>query len=203
MITVLFAFQLNAQEKYDVNQRSILSFNAGVSIPIMCFASENIHDRDAGFAKPGFTLDITYGYRFGQNLGVVGSVFFAGNKTNNNFVQSEGNRGFRYYGIVVGPMASKNFSDRWTGDLRFMAGITKTHSPRLSSGDATILNSDESYSFAWSAGTGLRYHLSEKTFLSIRADHTQMKPKLNSEGAFKSEQHIVVINVGAGMGIKW
>lgn len=200
---MIFLLPFSSMGQEDNPKRSLFSFNAGVSIPIMCFASDNYDNPAAGYARPGFTLDIFYAYRFWENLGVAGSIFFSDNKIKTGMVQAPGKPGYKYYGLLIGPMLSKDFSSRWAGDLRFLTGISRVHTPKITYAETNLMNADEIFAFTWTAGAGIRYNLSENSFLAFRTDHTQLKPQLNSEGARKTEQHIIVINLGAGMAIKW
>ncbi len=201
----VFAISSGAQDtKNSGIQRSYLSFHAGVSFPIVCYASTSFSNKNAGFAKPGFTVDITYGYRFARYTGIAGSLFYSGNKTRNDLLAGSGKEGYRYFGIVAGPMLIKKLSSKWEGDIRFMAGIAKALSPELVHHEEVLLNKEGATAFVWTAGAGIRYSLSDKTYLSFKADHTQLKPQFKTNGsAQKSEQHIVVINVDAGVGIKF
>jgi hypothetical protein len=206
LIAGLVAIETSGQEtKAPAKERSFLAFSAGVSVPILCYGSSNISKNTSGFAKAGFTLDLSYGYRFGQNLGVAGMLFYSSNNTGRNVVQASGNGRFRYMGLLAGPMLSAKFSEKAYGDIRFVAGIARAWSPQLSYNGETILNRDASTTFAWSAGAGFRYNLSGKTFLQIKADHAQLKPPFRGPATgenVKNEQHIVVMNFDAGIGIR-
>lgn len=200
---MVFILALRGLAQDNVVNRSMISFNAGVSIPIMCFASDNYYNTAAGYARPGFTFDLTYGYRFWENLGIAGSIFFSGNNVKTGIVEAPGKPGYKYYGLLIGPMATKDFSSQWSGDIRFLAGVSKVHVPKLIYAETTVMNADKAVAFTWTAGAGVRYNFSGNSFLSFRTDHTQLKPQVNQAGAVKTEQHIIVINLGAGMGIKW
>lgn len=180
----------------------MLLFNAGLSIPIVCFASDNHQNAAAGFAKPGFTLEMMYSYRFMDNLGIAGSLFISGNKVRVGSMELPGRQGYTYYGLLIGPMLVKNFSSRWQGDLSFLAGISRVHTPKINYDNAVLMNADKPFAFTWRADAAFRYNLSDNLFLTLYANHTQLKPQLNSDGAKKTEQHIVVMNFGAGIGLR-
>lgn len=204
-IPVLLAMQLTAQDKSAWQQhRSFVSFHAGLSFPIFCYASADFANKNAGFAKPGFTLNLNYSYRFNAYAGLAATVFYNSNKTDRD-VQTDAGR-YHYVGLLAGPLLRHKFSYRTDGDIRFMAGVARSISPKMIYQGTTILNEDRSTSFAWTAGLAFRYHFSGKTFLSFKADHTQLKPKYNNrfpEQAQKGEQHIVVMNLDAGLGLKF
>ena len=106
---------------------------------------------------------------------------------------------------MTGPWFTKNLAAKWDGDIKIMAGIARAYTPKLVYHAETILNNNQSFAFAWNAGLGLRYSLSDKTILSIKTDQTQLKPKFKAPPSEKGkgEQHIVVINSGLGTGIKF
>jgi len=188
------------------NESSYFSFSAGVSVPIMCYASSNVNNKDAGFAKPGFSFNISYAYRFGNYGGVAGSVFYGLNKAGSSSVKTLSTPGsYRYFGLMAGPLLTKNFSSRWEGDARFLGGIGRLYTPRLVQGDAAVLEEKQATAFVWGGGLGMRYNLSDNTFLTFRTDHLNMQPqlKLKPGETGKTEQHIVLINVDAGIGFRF
>ena len=90
LIIILAARAGMAQEIPNLTEKkSFLSFNAGLSIPVICYASTNIYNKFAGFAKPGFTIDLIYGYRIKQNAGISGMLFYSVNQTDNKIVQGQ------------------------------------------------------------------------------------------------------------------
>ena len=202
----LLIFQVKAQQtKLIPDNRSFLSFSAGISVPILCYGSSNIDKNTSGFAKAGFIVNIHYGYRWGQNLGISASAFYASN-TAKTIVQSQGNDQYSYVGLLAGPLVTTKLFPKTEGDFSLMAGVAHAWSPHLMYQDQTILNKDNSTAFTWSASAAMRYHLSDNTFILLKADHTQLKPKFH--GPFtgenvKGEQHIVVMNFDAGLGIKF
>ena len=203
----LAVFAAEAQQtEWMQGERSFLVFSTGLSVPVLCYASSNINKNTSGFAKPGSTFDVSYGYRFVQNFGITGSVFYSSNNTSKNIVQALGNDHYRYVGIMAGPLLTKKLFAKADGDIRFMTGIAHAWSPDLVYHNETILNKDCNTTFAWSASAGLLYSLTDKTFLSFKADHTQLKPKFHGQATgenVKNDQHIVVMNFDAGIGIKF
>ena len=202
----LFGFSTAGQDnKSAPEKKSFLAFSAGLSIPIVCYGSTDINNKNAGYAKIGFTLDLSYGYRFGKNLGVTGSAFYSSNKTDKTVL--DGAQGsYRYYGVVAGPLLTKNLSSKAGIDFKYMAGFAHVIAPKLLRGGETLLEKASANAFAWTAGVGLRYGLGDNTFFSFKVDHSQMKPQFHSSAQgenAKTEQHIVVINIDAGIGIKF
>jgi len=207
LATVLLSYPVIAQEtKRLEGERSFLSFHAGVSFPIICYGSSDINSSTAGFAKPGFIFDLGYVYRFNTNLGVTGSLFYCSNKAGNNNVQASSSPGsYRFFGILAGPFITKNLASRWDGDIRLLAGVARVLTPNLRHEGETILNENKATAFTWGGGLAIRYQLSDKSFLSLKTDHINLKPQFNLKPGEtgKGEQHIVVMNVDAGIGLKF
>ena len=86
IITVILIVSYNgmmAQQGKAVNEKvSIISFNAGISIPIICYGRNDLAKNNfAGFARPGFTLEINYGWLFTKNVGIAAKAFYSSNRT--------------------------------------------------------------------------------------------------------------------------
>ncbi len=197
---------LAAQEKAGPGkERSMISVNAGIAVPIMCYASNEVNNPDAGFAKPGFIFDFAYAYRFNNTVGLTGSFFYSWNKAGGNGMKAISSPGsYRMIGFLAGPLLNHNFSGRWEGDIRFLAGVSRVFTPALQQGDALWLDKHEATAFTWGGGIGLRYNLDGNAFLQLKADHTNLKPKFNpSTARGKGDQHIVLMNFDAGVGVRF
>jgi hypothetical protein len=188
-------------------QPSILSFNAGISVPIICYAKTDLSKNNfAGFAKMGFTLEVNYRYLFTKSIGIAGKAFYASNKTDLRVLQSSGHDRYTYFGFMSGPLISAGLSSRVRTDFQITGGIARAISPRILYRNEVLMNKDASTTFVWSCGAGLSYDLSGSTFLTFRTDQTQLKPKFNKhvpDESLKDEQHIVVMTVDSGFGIKF
>ena len=206
LIAAMYVFSAAAQKNDIVEgRRSYLVINAGVAVPIMCYASKDVNNPDAGFAKPGFSIDLGYAYRFNKTLGITGSVFYTINKAGSSNVKAITSPGtFRVFGLMAGPVLTANFSDRWAGDVKFLAGIAKTMTPELQYRDETLLNRYGATAFSWGGTAGLRYDLNKHTFLNLQAGHINLKPQFKKKAGEtgKGEQHIVLMNFDAGVGWK-
>jgi Outer membrane protein beta-barrel domain len=188
-------------------KKSLLSFNAGISVPLICYAKTDISKNNfAGFAKMGFTLEVSYGYLLAKNIGITGKAFYSGNKTDLHVLQASGYDNYKYFGFMTGPLISAVLSSKTSADFQFTGGIARAFSPKMVYRNEILMNKDASTNFVWSAGADFRYDLSDKTFFVFKADHTQLKPKFNNHvpnESLKDEQHIVVMNFDAGFGIKF
>ncbi|HMU46842.1 MAG TPA: hypothetical protein PKC72_10765 [Chitinophagaceae bacterium] len=203
MIGLMWFASTTAQETNSSFDRSFFSVNAGISVPFLCYGSSDINKNTSGFAGLGFTIDISYVYRFSKHVGAAGMVYYCSNKAGNKDVAvlSSSHR-YRFFGVMTGPALLPDFSDRWTLAIAPMAGVARVLTPKLQLQDETLLNENKKTCFAWGGSLALRYHLSGTSFLQLKTDHLNMKPQFKPKAgdAGKGEQHIVVLNVDAGIG---
>lgn len=198
------AISTAAQEKPGwTARRSSVSFNAGVSIPFLCYGSTNINKSTSGYAKTGFTFNISYGYLFFKNGGLAATLFYSGNNAGSSRVTSS--QSYRYFGIITGPLIRGSLSQKLKGEIKFSAGVAKVFTPQLKYGGEILLDKHQAAAFIWGGGIGLQYYFSDNTFFTLKADHANLKPqlKLKTGEAGKGEQHIVAMDIGAGIGIKF
>lgn len=208
LLAAVMSFLAVPAQKNDFTEgrRSSLAFSAGVAVPIMCYADKDVNDPDAGFAKPGFIFDLAYAYRFSNTVGITGSLFYSWNKAGNNTVKAVSSPGsYRMFGLMAGPLFARHFSNRWEGDIRLLAGFSRVFTPALQQGDALWLDTHEKTAFTWGGGIGLRYNFEGNAFLQLKAEHTNLKPQFSKTNglAGKNNQHIVLMNFDAGVGVKF
>ncbi len=86
----------NGTGKQGKSNKIFSCFPCGPSFPVGDFgitklsaSNDVVADRDAGFAKTGFTLNLNYGYNVNGNFGLTGAAFFNNNKLNNGAIQRE------------------------------------------------------------------------------------------------------------------
>lgn len=200
-ILLNFAFTAGAQQKpVWWRLRSVVSFNAGVSIPIICFGSDDINNKNAGYAKPGVIASVDYKYRFFDHLGLGTSIFWANNAVRAGKVTASGE--YNYFGLMAGPVIFPGAGKTIQADIHMYAGVSNAYMPEINNGDKILLNNESAYAFTWDAGFSARFNFYENAFVSFKADQTNLKPQFKSNSA-KTEQHIVGINLSAGVGVKW
>jgi hypothetical protein len=194
-INLLLVFVASAQ--------SGLSVNAGISIPVMCYASVNPANPNAGFARPGFYMDIGYTYSFNTISGFNTRFFYASNPAGNQVVPATGS--YRMAGWMAGPMLHTPANRKWQGSFSPLAGYSRVWTAQLRREDQPWLYKQAAGCFSWGGELLLRYQLNDNSFLRFGAGHLNMKPRLNAfENAFaKKEQHIVLVNGITGIGWQW
>lgn len=198
---LIFTYSAGAQQKTSWSGlRSVISFHAGVSIPMICFASDDLNNKNAGFAKPGLIAEIEYKYRFLDHFGVGTSFFWANNPVRDGKVTESGE--YNYFGLMAGPVFFPGIGKTIQADIHMYGGIANTYMPRINDGDKVLLNNESAYAFTWSAGASARWNFYEKAFVSLKAEQVNLKPQIRSS-SMKTEQHIVGLNIAAGVGLKW
>jgi hypothetical protein len=180
-----------------------LSVNAGISIPIMCYTSANTGNSNAGYARTGLTLDISYTHPFNATTGFKTLLYFTSNPSGNNTVLSNGP--FRMAGLMAGPSLTSNNNRKWQCSFSPLAGFSRVWVPQLRLQGQPLLYAQSVNCFSWGADLSLRYRISENSFLRLGAGHLNMKPRLDARHttSAKSEQHIVVVSTSAGIGWQW
>lgn len=212
--------------------KSFLAFHAGPSFPVGDFGITKLSasngvvaDRDAGFAKTGYNLDLAYGYKVNGNFGFTASAFFNNNKLNNGAIQREMEKEldvatgelnglkldhWKWYGIAAGPMLSHNITPKVAVDLRVMGGVANANSPKIVFADWVTIKEDWSAAPLFLGALDLRFGLSNNMFIFTNVDYLYMKPEFkvetNIDGEIMTEtfkQKMSVVNLTGGVGIRF
>jgi len=206
-VLVVLAGPVLAQDINSIEgERSLFSVSGGFSYPRTCYASADINHSTSGFATKGTGFDCRYVYRFTSNAGLSASLFYNENHAGNNGVEVVSTPGsYRLLGILAGPVITKNFIGRLDADIALLAGATRVLTPNLQYQEATILNEYRSTAFTWGAGLSLRYTVLGRIFLSVKSELINLKPEfpLKPGETGKPDQYIEVMNLNAGIGVKF
>lgn len=188
---------------YMASAQSGLLVNAGISIPVMCYASVNPGNPNAGFARPGFYMDIGYTHTLNAFSGFRTLFYYASNPAGNAAVPATGS--YRMAGWMAGPLLNTSASRKWQGSFNPMAGYSRVWTPQLKRENQTWLYKQAAGCFSWGGDFSLQYHISENHFLRLQTGHLNMKPRLDNrnDSRAKGEQHIVLMTLDAGMGWKF
>lgn len=183
--------------------QSGISVHAGISIPVMCYASGNPGNPDAGIARPGFYFDIGYTYRLSAFSGVRTLLYYTSNAAGNSLVSSSG--AYKIAGWMAGPTLSSRDGRKWQGSFSPLAGYSRIWTPQLKRNNQPWLYKQATGCFSWGGELMLRYRLNDNSYLRFGAGHLNMKPHLNgfNTETAKKEQHIVLVNGVAGFGWQW
>jgi hypothetical protein len=221
-VATLTCFVIQGQGQTNGHQKTgFLTLTGGPSIPLGDFASTDLYNEQAGFAKTGLNLDLQGGYYFTKNVAVSGSAFFSQytldeQKLTEQFAQEFPGSQFtlsvdhwQYYGIVVGPMITLDLSPRTFLDFDFMTGLANANSPKT---EVTLEGTQATQSEDWTAvvplriGTTARFQIGKKGYLGAGLHYMYMKPEFEATVAgetSKFQQKIEAVNVTFGVGIRF
>lgn len=220
-------------EKKATTGKSFLAFHAGPSIPVDEYAAKTFSTDGffggGGFANTGYSINLRYDYRFTENFGLGASVFYNNNKLNNrafvnqlNLIYEES--GFpidatglkldhwKWYGITAGPALLYDVSKNVTAGLRIMGGIANANSPKVTYEGENIFGEDWSYAAVFQGGMDVRIGVGGNVFVFANADYTYLKPRfekvyidpiLEEQYTETGYQKMSVVNLTAGLGIRF
>ena len=180
-----------------------LSVNAGISIPLMCYKAKDADNPNSGFAATGLHIDISYTHAFNRVAGFRSMLYYAGNPAGNFRVPSYG--AYRMAGCMIGPLVTGTINERWSAGFGPLAGYSRVWTPALRRENQPWLYQQATGCFSWGAVTDFNYRINEKNRLHFSTSHLNMKPALKVYGneSAKTEQHIVLLNVKAGISRTW
>lgn len=216
LIMTAFGSYAQSDAKAVESKKFFLALTAGPSIPVGKFGLKDVNDEQAGYARFGYNLNLNFGYKAGKNLGIASSVIFGRHKLNIDEIKkalSEPNLSvdhYQYYGILAGPMASVNISDKVLMDFKIMAGVAEANSPVFRLG-SNVSQEKWNEAFTWQYGTDLRYNINSKTCLFTNVYYNHMKPSWNfgpfsnggTEEMVRVEQNISVLDFSFGVGMNF
>jgi hypothetical protein len=183
LLLVLFTTNLLAQKK------GFVSLNLGGANPIGDFGSKESTNSKAGLANLGILLDLAFGYKFHENIGVTAMIRSQANPIDGQvFADALANalpsgttaqysvKSWATGMFLVGPFASFKVSDKFYIEPRVMGGLTSISNPEI---NITFSNntwlkqiSTDASGFGYLIGAGVKYNLSEKWCLIGNIDYT-------------------------------
>lgn len=230
---LLLSFQA-AHAQLSDQKRHFIALNVGASIPLGVYNNTSMDEDNAGYATAGGDFNFEGAYYFKPYLGIGGTLGIFSNKINkeefehdlNDDLESSGLQG-SYYGtvgswrtlyVMVGPYLSVPLN-KFTFDLKLMAGPTNTASPEI---DITVnpdntpdqirffRESDQGTSFAYNIGVAARYHFNKRWAIRAHADFISANPHFDQKthvyyqgvknsGTNSYDQPISVLNTGVGI----
>lgn len=203
------------------DSKSFITVNAGPSFPAGAFGSRDINNVDAGFAKTGISLNLTYGYQFDKNVAVVAGIVFNRNnvdKASSGVKDLNGQEivvnldHWQFYGISAGPMISVKLNKTIALDLRAMIGAVNANEPQISYQGQKLTKEYWNMAALLQGGLNFRIDAGKNIFFYAGADYMYLKPtfkydftgivaSLGSSDYFK--QKMTLINTTAGIGYKF
>ncbi|MGE5108895.1 MAG: hypothetical protein ACM3H8_15255 [Sphingobacteriales bacterium] len=233
MIVLLISGTMMAQ-KVEVKKeaRHFLALHGGVSIPLGDFGSTSLNpsssliaDKGAGFAKTGFNINLTYGYKITDPIGITASAFYNNHKLDISAIQREMEKEldvptgtlnslkmdhFQWYGISAGPMFTQNISSAILFNLRVMGGVANVNSPKTEFENSLLIKEDWSAAPLFRGGVDFLFDVGGNLYIFTSADYLYMKPKFTMQATIENEtftetakQNIAVVNLSGGLALRF
>ncbi len=215
--------------------KSFISLSGVVTAPTGDFAKTDVGtfnnwNNTSGFAKTSYSIGLDGAYFFLKRLGIGGTIAYTDHGTLNandasklasSYQQafdvdqdsvSTSDR-YRSLNVMVGPYLSFPCK-KITIDFRALAGIVKSIStPQINS---TLTDASKNYSFlqlsstamafAWQAGAGLRYALTDTWGISLKADYFYSsgikitnENRNNNAGRLVTKQEMSWVTISTGI----
>ncbi len=222
VLGLLISGTIQAQEnKVMSEKRSFIALHGGISLPVGDFASQNINNEYAAFAKTGFNIGLNYGYMIKKPIGIAAGIFYNSYPASKLIYWFDHGFGgesmdlnldhWKFYGIAAGPMLSVELTPAIQTDLRVMGGIANANAPKVSYQTEVISEGDWSTAAVFNGGLNVRIQASNNFFVFANADYNYLKPKFHynytdefgQRATENFEQKISSIGITAGVGIKF
>lgn len=220
-VALLISGVLLAQENDQVvkEKKSMITLQGGPGFPIGDFASTNLNNENAGFAKTGYTIMASYAYHFEKTAAITASAFynsFGTQKFSMSFLGDGSGQTidldmdhWKFYGLTVGPMLTFDVGKNVYTDIKLMGGVVNANSPQISYQGTVMAKGDWSFAPALQGGVNLRIGTNSNWFVIASADYTYAKPKFSYTYTDEFDQLVTdnihqkmsVVNVSAGVGI--
>lgn len=213
MLSLLAGGVLAAQENgKPTNTNSVFAFHIGLSNPMSDFRSKTFTNVEAGFANPGYTLNLSYSYRFEPYFGLGGEVFYNRYKLDEEKIKEVYSQAdvdhWQFYGLTAGPVFSFDLSNGISSHLRVMGGAAYCNSPKATEDGDLVLNEEWSWSTIVKGGLGFSFEAGKKYCIILNVDYLYTKPGFDikpivGEIADRVHQRISAVNVTAGFGFRF
>lgn len=184
---------------------------------------------ESGFAKTGFRGAVDYSHFFTPRVGLGVSAFYNKHALDNKAYVNQLNQllsgeeevvdltglklnHWQWYGITAGPAFQYAFpgAARIYAGAYVMGGVANVNSPRATYQDIMLADEDWVVAPVFMTGVNIRKMAGSMLFIEVGADYNYLKPEFNiryNDGDLiteeKSSQRISVINVTAGIGVRF
>lgn len=222
--TLMILPSLYAQED---DRRGFISLSLGAAAPFGDYASTESDNDDAGFALTGGNVNIAFGYKLGQTLGVTAMLNAGSNPLNTNALEDEFRDNFPqtswnvtadpwgYGALMAGGFATFPLGTRSSFDVRLLIGALSSTTPEITataSGSGVTANATrESQTVttgAFDVGFVFRYRITDPLCILASADFLSANPRfedVETRSTFGSstsdfDQNLRVLNVNVGVG---
>jgi hypothetical protein len=213
LLSFLAGGVLTAQENgKPATTKSVLAFHIGLSNPLDDFRSKTFNNTEAGFANPGYTLNLSYSYLFEPNFGFGGELFYNKYKLDEGKIKEVYSDAdvdhWQFYGLTAGPVFSFDLSNGISTRLRVLGGAAYCNSPKAFDEGDLVLNEEWSWSTIVKGGLDFSFETGKQFCIILNADYLYTRPGFDitpivGEIADRTHQRISALNVTAGIGIRF
>lgn len=214
--------------------QSYISLTVGASIPTADFAKADAGSFDnwnntAGFAKTGLAIGVEGAHYFTPRIGLAGAIYYSNHggfssadaaKLGDSYTDAFGvdestvttSGSYQALNVMIGPQYTFPLG-KLALDFRVLGGLLKsistpTMTVQLEDVTETTFTqlSSTASAFGWQVGTGIRYALTDRLGLMIRADYfasdgikIDNENRTNSAGRLVTKQPMSWVNASAGL----
>lgn len=219
ILTLAILLQLN---QLFSQKNTFLSFSVGLSNPVGDYKSTEPTNNKASAAKTGLSLDLNGGLKFNNNIGAQILIRKQSNSLDKATIEQAFPVGTFYEvkswnitSLLIGPYLSFKLSEKIDLEPRVLIGYTSISSPEISANYSGISFFQESKSgegFGYLIGSGIKFNISEKWFISGNIDYNAATADINnikisnSLGNFdftNISTSFSAINTNIGVGLKF
>lgn len=197
---------------------STLAVHAGPSVPLGVFSSSYPSNDEAGYAKTGINLGLTYEYQLNELLNIAVNTFYNQHNTKKlEFTLDLGDGTqtivftadkWHAYGIAAGPGLTYNLGKNLNAGIHVMGGIANVRMPAFYYDGEEAVKADWGIAPLVQGDAGLKVNAGKQFFFFLNAEYQYMKPvfhllDISTNETDKVYQKISVLNATAGIGIRF
>jgi hypothetical protein len=221
---LVFAVTLAFAQEDD--RRGFLAISLGAAVPFGDFASTQTDNDDAGFALTGGNVNLSFGYKLGETLGLMAMLNGGSNPLNTDALEDEFRSNFSqaswsvksdpwsYGTLMLGGFASFPTSSRSSFDVRLLLGVLRSTTPQIdataSIAGVSTTATRESKSVttgAFDVGFVYRYRITDPLCILVSADFLTANPRFENvqtrsvlgTRTDNFDQNLRVINLNLGV----
>ncbi|MEO5570102.1 MAG: outer membrane beta-barrel protein [Bacteroidia bacterium] len=214
--------QSKSSEASSEDKKGFIGLSLGPAFSYTDFASKDINNENAGFAKTGFNLNVSFGYRLGRHFGIAAMLCGNSNSFDNagfekifSTLAQVNSTPWKSNGVMAGGYYS-SASSKVSFEMRLVIGYANTTSPEISvrltdfSGAQVDLlqESVSGGTLCSDFGVGLKAALSEKFSFLGNLDFYATEPELSNVRTYIDgvlydsstlKQRVSIITITAGI----
>jgi opacity protein-like surface antigen len=198
-LTLMVILLLNTFTSFS-QDKGYIALSLGPSFPLGEFASKDMDNESAGFAKPGAIFDLSFGYKLGKNVGVTALLRGQSNKLDGNAISNEMSKqlpddvseqtkvgSWAIGAFLAGVYSSIPVAKQVTFETRLMMGVLSVKAPEIlidltgPGGTAWVKQKSASTTaFAYLAGIGIKYDAGKRVAVLANIDYLGAKPQFDN-----------------------